>query len=835
MAFPASSPRASRRADTILLASIRALVNCQSVCALFAVTLTLAGCGSTSTTNVGPSPVKCQVSLSSTSNPIGASGGAATVAVATEAECVWTASEDVTWISQLSPASGQGTGQIGFQADQNASLTSRQGDITVNGIRFQVLQDAATCAFQLSATTATVSAAGGPQSVTVTAIAGCTWSAASNASWLVVTAGGTGNSNGTVTFQVAPNTGATRSGTLTIAGQTLTVAQDAVGTGSCTPAIQPTSQSIAAAGGTGSSTVTSNPGCAWTAASNAPWLTVTSGAAGSGTATVNFNIGANAGVARTGTLTIAGQTFTVSQAAPCIYSIQPTSQSITAAGGTGSSAVTSNAGCAWTAASNAPWITVTSGAAGSGNGTVGFSIGANTAGARTGTLTIAGQTFTVNQEAPCSYSIQPTSQAIAAAGGTGSTAVSSGSGCTWTATSNAPWITVTSGATGSGNGTVAFGVAPNSTAERIGTITIAGHTFTVTQATGCPYSIQPTSQSFDNSGGSGSLAVTTNAGCAWTATSNAPWIVVTSNPTGSDDGNVTFSVAANTGAARSGTITIATQIFTVNQAAVPCTFSINPASQSIGAAGGPGSSAVTSPAICAWTATSNVPWITVTSGATGSGNGNVTFTSGANTGPARMGTLTIAGQTFTVNQASGCSYIHKPSIAVHRRRSRVGLVERDECHRVHVDGHEQRPLDHGDVRCGWQRQRNGQFQYWRQPGPCAHGHADDCWPDIHRESGQRVYLHAVAHVGIVQQCGRQWHGDGDDNRRLHVDSREQRAVDHHHSRLERQRQWKCLLPGGTEPERVAQQFADNCRPSVPDIAGKLNAKGPPSASASLRP
>jgi hypothetical protein len=61
--------------------------------------------------------------------------------------------------------------------------------------------------------------------------------------------------------------------------------------------------------------------------------------------------------------------------------------------------VTTTSGCTWTAASNAPWLTITSGAAGTGNGTVGFTSAANVAGSRTGTLTIAGQTFTVTQDA----------------------------------------------------------------------------------------------------------------------------------------------------------------------------------------------------------------------------------------------------------------------------------------------------------------------------------------------------------------------------------------------------------------------------------------------------
>jgi hypothetical protein len=83
----------------------------------------------------------------------------------------------------------------------------------------------------------------------------------------------------------------------------------------------------------------------------------------------------------------------------CTYSISPTSASVGASGGGGTVSVTTQAGCSWTASSNASWITITSGASGSGNGTVAYSVAANTGAARTGTLTIAGQTFTVNQAA----------------------------------------------------------------------------------------------------------------------------------------------------------------------------------------------------------------------------------------------------------------------------------------------------------------------------------------------------------------------------------------------------------------------------------------------------
>jgi hypothetical protein len=81
----------------------------------------------------------------------------------------------------------------------------------------------------------------------------------------------------------------------------------------------------------------------------------------------------------------------------CTYSLSSSGVSGVAAGGTGSVNVSAPSGCAWSAASNAAWITVTSGSNGNGNGTVNYSVQPNTGAARTGSITIAGQTFTVQQ------------------------------------------------------------------------------------------------------------------------------------------------------------------------------------------------------------------------------------------------------------------------------------------------------------------------------------------------------------------------------------------------------------------------------------------------------
>jgi hypothetical protein len=90
--------------------------------------------------------------------------------------------------------------------------------------------------------------------------------------------------------------------------------------------------------------------------------------------------------------------FAVTGASGCSFSINPTSQTVSAFGGTGSTAITTTAGCVWNASSNDSWITITSATSGTGNGTVNFTVASNDTGAsRTGTLTVAGQTFTVTQ------------------------------------------------------------------------------------------------------------------------------------------------------------------------------------------------------------------------------------------------------------------------------------------------------------------------------------------------------------------------------------------------------------------------------------------------------
>ena len=87
---------------------------------------------------------------------------------------------------------------------------------------------------------------------------------------------------------------------------------------------------------------------------------------------------------------------------PCSYALSSTGTSIGAAGGSGSIEVGTVGGCTWTPVSGASWISVSGG--GSGNGTVTYTVQANAGAARTGTITVGGQAFTITQAAGLSTS-----------------------------------------------------------------------------------------------------------------------------------------------------------------------------------------------------------------------------------------------------------------------------------------------------------------------------------------------------------------------------------------------------------------------------------------------
>jgi hypothetical protein len=249
----------------------------------------------------------------------------------------------------------------------------------------------------------------------------------------------------------------------------------------CEVAISPASATMGSGGGTGTVSVKTQPECAWSASADVSWISKVTPTSGQGTGQVEFQVTVNTGAVRTGTFTVADQKISVTQSNGCTFSVLPTSLTVGSGNGSASISVTSGTGCAWTSSSQVPWMTVTSGASVTGNGTAGFSVAQNLGVQRSGTVTVADRTISVTQSSGCTFTISPMSQTFGVSGGNGVVDVTTTAGCPWQATSQVTWITIRSGESGTGNGSVVYTVGPLILGKRSGSLTIAGRTFTVSQ------------------------------------------------------------------------------------------------------------------------------------------------------------------------------------------------------------------------------------------------------------------------------------------------------------------------------------------------------------------
>lgn len=166
----------------------------------------------------------------------------------------------------------------------------------------------------------------------------------------------------------------------------------------------------------------------------------------------------------------------------------------------------------------------------------------------------------------------------------------------------------------------------------------------------CSYAIDPTSGSHDAGEGGGTIYVTTDEDCSWRVESHASWIAV---PLGPKVGSkaIGHSLEANPASSqRVGTLTVAGEPSTVMQAGAPCTHTLDPTGRSHGAGAETGSFTVSSPAGCAWAPAGTASWVQVTGGASGSGNGTVSYQLAANSGADRAASIVVHGVPFTLTQ-----------------------------------------------------------------------------------------------------------------------------------------------------------------------------------------
>ena len=168
------------------------------------------------------------------------------------------------------------------------------------------------CGFSLNPTAVSVPASGGDYEVDVSTGSGCDWAVADALPWVAVGTGG-GSGSGTVPLAVQANlSSSSRTGTIDIAGQTITIWQDTAGS-ACSFSVSPTYVSMPAAGGDGEVSVVTSADCAWTADASASWLAPSS-TGGQGGATLAFTVKPNNGMmGRSAKLTVGPWVVWVSQ------------------------------------------------------------------------------------------------------------------------------------------------------------------------------------------------------------------------------------------------------------------------------------------------------------------------------------------------------------------------------------------------------------------------------------------------------------------------------------------------------------------------------------------
>jgi hypothetical protein len=615
----------------------------------------LSSCGSTTETATAPSQVRCEVQARAESQSFTSEGGSGMMRVTANRECGWSAQSEASWLTLAPPASGQGDGTLQFTVAPNSLASVRVGGIRVAEHRLEVSQEARPCGFRLSSTRESVDAAGGDRALQVTTTsAQCRWTARSGNPWITILSGAEGDDSGVLRFRVEPLNGPPRTGTLTVAGQIVQVQQG----GACSYGVDVEALSFGAAGGTGAVGVSAPVGCSWTAQSGVAWIALTAGATGSGPGIVALQVAATDGPARTGTVTVAGRAVTVTQSPGCSYSLATEALSFGAGGGPGQVTVSAPAGCSWSAQSAVPWVSVTAGEAGSGPGVVALQVAATDGPARSGTVTIAGRAVTITQSPGCSVTVDPLTYAAPAATSASAIAVRAASGCGWTASTSADWIVITAGQSGSGTGNVTVTVAANAGPARGGEIRIGGQTIAVNQASGCAIDVSPSRVSVGAAAGTTSIQVSAGAGCPWAAASDAPWIALGVSSSGSGNGQVPVSIAANSGPARQGTLAVGGRTVAIEQAS-GCTYAVTPPSQDVAPGGGTAAASIATGSGCPWSASSSAPWIAV-GAPSGTGAAQVPLIVAPNNGPARSATVTLSSTVLTINQGSPCEWVFAP-------------------------------------------------------------------------------------------------------------------------------------------------------------------------------
>lgn len=264
----------------------------------------------------------CSFSVYPSSLALDAGNRTVSVAVTAPAGCRWTADTNAAFLHPTPPGA-TGSGAVSVQVDTNAADDARAGVVLVAGRAVTIAQSgasapaAAACAVTASPVDVSAASGGRAGTITVSAPAGCAWAVGGGAGFLHLSTT-SGSGSGQVSYTVDPNGGVERTAVLTIGGSTVTLTQaPAPVVPACAYALSSAAWSVSHAGGSSSVAIFTGAGCAWVIDERTSWIHVVEQTPGNGPGTVWFSVEANPEEStRRGTLVVAGQPFTITQAPP---------------------------------------------------------------------------------------------------------------------------------------------------------------------------------------------------------------------------------------------------------------------------------------------------------------------------------------------------------------------------------------------------------------------------------------------------------------------------------------------------------------------------------------
>jgi Putative binding domain, N-terminal/Viral BACON domain len=293
----------------------------------------------------------------------------------------------------------------------------------------------------------------------------------------------------------------------------------------------------------------------------------------------------------------------------------------------------------------------------------------------------------------CGVALAASPSTVGSSGGGGVLKIDTARECRWTLATTATWIRFGSAMEGQGPGEVAFTIEPNRSIQaRQVELSVADVRAAISQqAAVCAWKMTPATFSVGATSGDIHATLATDDFCPWTLESDAPWIEITSDLSGSGPAEVTLHVDGNDGQARSGSVNFPSGAISVDQQEspkplpvpvpvpipvpvpapapgpapkpTPCAYAVTPTKfDNVVATASDVSVDVTTTAACAWNASSSTSWIMVKSPAAGTGDGKVTLSVAANTGDKRSGSVVVTGRTINVTQnAAPCTYTVAPA------------------------------------------------------------------------------------------------------------------------------------------------------------------------------